>query len=57
MDELKRCKWADWCVINQNDDKDYVCRGNYLNRQCWADEDCKYYDPDGVDEKRGCNND
>ncbi len=45
MDDIKRCMWADWCAINNNDDRDYVCRGNYPNRQCWADDDCEHYNP------------
>ncbi len=45
MDDIKRCMWADWCAINNNDDRDYVCRGNYPNRQRWADDDCEHYNP------------
>ena len=51
MNEIEKCKYAGWCVINNNDDRDYVCRGNYYNRECRADKDCKYYKPEKENKK------
>ena len=47
---LIRCKYCDWMIINDRDDKDFVCQKfptyNYSAHQCYGDENCKYYEPD-----------
>ena len=47
---LIRCKHCDWMIINDRDDKDFVCQKfptyNYSSHQCYGDENCKYYEPD-----------
>lgn len=43
---LIRCIHSDWKIINERDDKDYVCTFfptyNYSAHICYADEQCKY---------------
>ena len=45
-----RCKFSDWKIIDERDNKDYVCTKfptfNYGAHQCYADELCRYYVPD-----------
>lgn len=45
-----RCVHSDWMVIDNRDNKDFVCRKfptyNYSAHLCYADENCRYYEPD-----------
>ena len=45
-----RCKFSDWMIIDERDNKDFVCMKfptfNYSAHQCYGDEHCKYYTPD-----------
>ena len=52
---LIRCKHSEWRIIDNRDNKDYVCLKfptyNYSSHQCYADENCRYYVPDVKGEK------
>lgn len=46
---LIRCEHSDWKIIDNRDNKDFVCcvfgdktSGRHL---CYADEHCKFYEP------------
>ena len=45
---LIKCKYTDWQIIDERDNKDFVCLNSCmsLNHLCHADERCKYYEPD-----------
>ena len=46
------CKWADWKIVDNFDNKDFVCTHpaqytwGYTSRCCYGNETCKYYEPD-----------
>ena len=46
---LIRCKYSEWQIIDDRDNKDFVCLKfptyNYKAHQCYADEQCRYYEP------------
>ena len=51
----KRCKHSDWKIINDREDKDYVCvrddswiTGYHL---CYCDENCRFYEQESEDDK------
>jgi len=45
-----RCKHSDWQIVDERDNKEFVCLKfptfNFSARRCYADETCKYYEPD-----------
>ena len=45
---LVHCIYCDWKIINDREDKDFVCsRNGYL---CYADENCPHYKPERTDD-------
>lgn len=44
-----RCEHSDWMIVDNRDNKDFVCRRfptyNYGAHRCYCDENCKDYVP------------
>jgi len=48
---LIKCKHSNWEIYNERDDEDDICHTIYGIRHCYADEKCKYYEPEIKDDK------
>lgn len=41
-----KCKWTDWQICDDRDNKDFVCCGPFPRIHCHGDDGCQYYEPD-----------
>lgn len=51
---LIRCIHSEWRIIDAQDNKDYVCMNELLTLEhyCYADEQCRLYNPDIKKERK-----
>ena len=49
------CKHTDWKIVDDQENHDYVCmyfgNGTTGYHMCYGDENCRYYEPKGGEQK------
>ena len=47
-----KCKWTEWQIYDDQDNKDFICNGPCAKVHCHGDDSCEYYEVEKIDLER-----